>query len=152
MSTIADTLDAFLAEQHHRLAERTYHRYADIIDLFRTCMEGYGPNSLDDTELAQWRAASDDDPDAFAHLFGPEKIPGELGEFFAWFLPRKVAGGIEMTKTARTVVKKLAVWLEANGHIPHTAVLDMTEQANDAVEAEAADDNDYLDDFLYDLD
>lgn len=37
MTTIARALDAFLADQQARLAERTYRRYDEVIWLLRDC-------------------------------------------------------------------------------------------------------------------
>lgn len=95
MTTVAETLDAFLSE-------RTYRR-------------------------------CDDDPDAFANLFGPDKIPGQLGEFLGWYMVRKVMAGQELLKAAGTVTKKLSAWLEANGHISETDAAVMADRAADAV-------------------
>ena len=148
MTTIAQALDAFLAEQQARLSERTYRRYDEVIWLLRDCMNSYGPNTLDEADTARWEAAYDQDPDAFVNLFGPDKIPGQLGEFLGWFMVRKVMAGQELLKAAGTVTKKLSKWLEANGHISATDAAVMADRASDAaVELPAAD---KLGDLLYD--
>jgi len=140
MTTITETLSAFLSEQQDRLSERTYRRYDEIISLLRNCMNNYGPNALDEPETAQWEAAYDDDPDAFVNLFGPDKIPGQLGEFLGWYMVRKVMAGQELLKAAGTVTKKLSAWLEANGHISETDAAVMADRAaNAVVELPAAD-------------
>ncbi|MCH8984494.1 MAG: hypothetical protein IH943_10425 [Acidobacteria bacterium] len=47
MTTIDEALDAFLAEQEKRLADRTFRSYLKVIELFRLlCMNDYGPSSL----------------------------------------------------------------------------------------------------------
>ena len=140
MTNIAQALDAFLAEQRARLSERTYRRYHEVIGLLQHSMNDYGPNTLDEAEYSRWEAAYDDDPDAFVNLFGPEKIPGQLGEFLGWFMVRKVMAGQELLKAAGTVTKKLSKWLETNDHISTTEAAVMADQAADAaVELPAAD-------------
>ncbi|MBL7039229.1 MAG: hypothetical protein ISR77_11405 [Pirellulaceae bacterium] len=38
--TINQVFEAFLADQKARLSPKTYRRYDDILDLFRSCLEG----------------------------------------------------------------------------------------------------------------
>lgn len=148
MTSIAEALAAFLAEQKDRLSERTYRRYEEVIWLLRDCMNSYGPNSLDQAETKQWEAAYDDDPDAFVNLFGPDKIPGQLGEFLGWYIVRKAMASQELLKAAGTVTKKLSAWLEATGHISATDAAVMADRAADAaVELPAAE---KLGNLLYD--
>ena len=148
MTTISTVLDAFLAEQSARLSERTYRRYEEVVWLLRDCMNNYGPNSLDESETRVWEAAYDDDPEAFVNQFGPDKIPGQLGEFLGWFMIRKAMAGQELLKAAGTVTKKLAAWLEANGHIASDTAGLMADRAADAAVDLPAGDK--LGDLLYD--
>jgi len=41
--TIDQVFEEFLAEQKARLRPKTYPRYDEIVDLFRSCLEGYWP-------------------------------------------------------------------------------------------------------------
>ncbi len=68
-----------LAEQEKRLADRTFRSYLEVIELFRLCMNDYGPSSLTGEEKRRWEAAYEtDDEAAFTGLLGPVKIPGEI--------------------------------------------------------------------------
>lgn len=129
MTTIDEALDAFLAEQDKRLAERTYRNYLEVVELFRDCMNGYGYESLSELERQRWQAAFDaGDERAFTRLFGPEKIPQEVGQFLGWFVIRKVMAGQEFLKACGTVTKKLGKWLAANGYVGADDAADMAER------------------------
>ena len=107
MTTIDEALDSFLAEQDKRLAERTYRNYLEVIELFRDCMNGYGYESLGELEQRRWQQAFDaGDERAFTRLFGPEKIPEQVGRFLGWFVIRKVMAGQEFLKACGTVTKR----------------------------------------------
>jgi hypothetical protein len=110
----------FLAEQEQRLAPRTYRNYAEVASLLRHCLNSYGHQSLDDAERSRFDDAYDSDDEAFVHLFGPEKITDNLGEFLGYFMIRKVMAGEELLRAAGTVTKKLAKWLGERGYLdPH---------------------------------
>ena len=110
----------FLAEQEQRLAPRTYRNYAEIVSLLRHCLNSYGHQSLDEAERSRFDDAYDSDDEAFVHLFGPEKITDNLGEFLGYFMIRKVMAGEELLRAAGTVTKKLAKWLGERGYLdPH---------------------------------
>lgn len=133
MTTIDEALDAFLAEQEKRLAERTYRNYLEVIELFRDCMNGYAYESLSELERRRWQQAFDaGDERAFTRLFGPEKIPQEVGQFLGWFVIRKVMAGQEFLGACGTVTKKLGKWLDANGYIDADDAADMAERGSDA--------------------
>lgn len=55
--TIDEVFAEFLAEQEKRLAPRTFRNYAEVIDLFGHCLNGYGHQSLDAAERPQWESA-----------------------------------------------------------------------------------------------
>jgi hypothetical protein len=93
--SIDRALGEFLAEQQQRLAARTLRTYTDVVGLLRNCLNGYGYQSLDPGERHRWEHAFEDNEDAFVHLFGPEKINENLGEFLGYFMIRKVAAGPE---------------------------------------------------------
>ncbi len=64
LTTIDEALDAFVAEQEKRLADRTFRSYVEVIGLFRHCMNGYGPSSLTGEQARRWEAAYEADDDA----------------------------------------------------------------------------------------
>jgi hypothetical protein len=119
--TIDEVLEAFLADQRERLSVRTLRNYEDVVDLLRLCLNGYGPNALDEPERKRWEEAYEDDEEAFCHLFGPEYILSEVSEFLGYFMVRKVMASQELLRSAGTVTKKLAIWLHEHGHAGETA-------------------------------
>lgn len=131
--TMDEVLREYLAEEEKRLAPRTFGRYQEVVWLLRDCLNNYGPNSLDDHERKRWDAAYDADPEAFVHLFGPEKIAENLGEFLGYFMIRKVMGGEELMRSAGTVTKKLSKWLGQRRYLDVDAATVAVERGADAV-------------------
>lgn len=132
MTNIAEALDEFLVVQRARLSERTFRRYDEVVWLLRDQMNNYGPNSLADDDHRRWEVAFRDDPEAYVHIFGPEKIPEQLSEFLGWYIVRKTTGSQELLTAAGTVTKKLSKWLDAEGHISGAAAAVMADQGADA--------------------
>jgi hypothetical protein len=121
-TTIDEALDAFLADQRARLSTRTMRSYEDVVDLLRHCLNGYGPNLLDEPGRKRWEQAFETgDEEAFCRLFGPEYILDEIGEFLGYFMVRKVMAGQELLRSAGTVTKKLAGWLHEHGYVGEAA-------------------------------
>ena len=127
--TIEAVLDEFLKEQQERLKPSTMRKYEDIIDLFQSCLDGYGHQSLNKQEAALFDRlyeAEGDEHREFCEVFGPEKIPFNVREFLNYFIIRKVMCGKELKQAAGTVIKKLGKWLKEKGYID-------SESANDIV-------------------
>ena len=101
-STIDEVLAEFLAEQEKRLAPRTFRNYADLIDLLRHCLNGYGHQYLDAAELEKWEEAYERDEEAFVRTFGPDKIAENLDQFLNYFMIRKVMADEELLRSAGT--------------------------------------------------
>lgn len=163
-------LGEFLAEQEKRLAPRTFRNYADVVHLLRDCLNGYGHQSLDAAERERFEAAFEHDEEAFVHVFGPEKIAENLGEFLDYFMIRKVMAGEELLRAAGTVIKKLATWLGEHGYLDAGAVEVAVERGGDAardlpkaeklsrllfeqarrssIDVHTLDDDDYVEDYL----
>ncbi len=92
--------------------------YEDIIVLLRYSLNGYAYQSLDTVDAKRFEEAYHaGDEEAFCHLFGPEHILGHLGEFLNYFMARKVMGSLEVLRSAGTVTKKLATWLDEQGYV-----------------------------------
>jgi len=126
--TIDHVFEEFLAEQEARLSPRTLRKYDDILDLFRSCLEGYWPGR-DQEEYNQITAAGG----TFCGTFGPEELPDALGEFLGYFMPHKVVAGKETMKAAGTVTKKLMKWLVEKGYVQDAEAAQMAEErAGDA--------------------
>ena len=118
--TIEAVLDEFLQEQRKRLKPSTVRKYEDIIDLFQSCLDGYGHQYLDEQESALFDRlynAEGEEHREFCQLFGPDKIPDGVDEFLNYFMIRKVMCGKELMQAAGTVTKKLGKWLKEKGYI-----------------------------------
>ena len=171
-ATIDEVLARFLVEQRDRLSARTFRRYEEVVELLRHCLDGYAYQSLEDAERRRWEAEFEaNEEGAFCRLFGPEKVPENLGEFLGYFMVRKVIAGQELLKAAGTVTAKLVRWLaerdyidcdsakdagdrarEASRDLPMADRLgmllhDLTDQAP-AIDPDAATDADWVEDYL----
>lgn len=131
--TIDQALDEFLAAQRARLSDTTYRRYAEVVSLLRDSLNQYGYQALTEAEKQRWQTAYDAGAEgAFCGLVGPERIVTELGSFLGWFMVRKVIAGDDLLRTAGTVTKKLARWLEAQGYVESEAAADAVERGSEA--------------------
>ena len=118
--TIEAVLDEFLKEQQKRLKPSTMRKYEDVIDLFQSCLDGYGHQGLDKQEAALFDRlynAEGDEHREFCQVFGPGKIAGSVHEFLNYFMIRKVMCGKELMQASGTVIKKLGKWLKEKGYI-----------------------------------
>ncbi len=73
--TIEAVFDEFLEEQRKRLKPSTVRKYEDIIDLFRSCLDGYayqGLNKQEDALFDRLYNAEGDEHREFCQVFGPE--------------------------------------------------------------------------------
>ncbi len=115
--TIRQALAAFLTDTRARVSASSANRYAFAIELFEDCMDGYG--TLEDPT----------DRRPFCDVAGPDQIPGQVSEFFGWFLVRKVMAPPSELKDCGTAVKQLATWLGEQGHLEPAAAKAMKSSA-----------------------
>ena len=118
--TIEMALEEFLADQRARLKSKTMRNYEDVVRLFQDCMNGYAYQELDDEEEAMFRRfydAAGQRHREFCQVFGPEKIPENVGEFLNYFMVRKVMCGKAFLRSAGTVMRKLGKWLRQKGYV-----------------------------------
>jgi len=118
--TIEAVFGEFLEEQAKRLKPSTMRKYKDIVSLFQSCLDGYAYQGLDKQEDALFDRlynATGDEHREFCQIFGPEKIPDNVGAFLDYFMVRKVMCGKELMRAAGTVMKKLGKWLEEKGYV-----------------------------------
>src|SRR5688572_20461622 len=89
--TINQIFDDFLVLQRARVSESAVSRYEEVLDCFRSCMDGYGHQWLSEEEAERFNREYDRDEEAgsFCNLFGPEKVLENLDDFVGWFLVRK---------------------------------------------------------------
>jgi hypothetical protein len=121
--TIDDVFGEFLADQEARLSPTTYRRYDDILDLFRSCLEGYWPgHSQEEYDRITAKGGT------FCGSFGPEEITFGLGEFLGYFMPHKVVAGKQTMQAAGTVTKKLLKWLAEKGYVEDAETLEMAKE------------------------
>ncbi|MEJ2705084.1 MAG: hypothetical protein P8Z79_21815, partial [Sedimentisphaerales bacterium] len=106
----------------------TMRKYEDIISLFQSCLNNYAYQGLDKQEnelFDRLYNAQGDEHREFCQIFGPEKIPGNVGEFLGYFMVRKVMCGKEMMRMAGTVIKKLGKWLEEKDYVKSESAVDV---------------------------
>ena len=108
--TLAQVFDEFLADQKDRLSHKTYLKYSDIIDLYRSYLEGYWPGHDGEYERVTKAGGT------YCGTYGPEDIAGAFFMFLDYFMPHKVIAGEGTRKAGGTVIKKLAKWLTAQGY------------------------------------
>lgn len=142
---IAAVLQEFLEEQAGRLGEKTLGKYENAVELLQHCLNSYGHQYLETAEQEMLERYEEDGDNEekfnFSTLFGPEKIPGIVGEFLGYFMVRKVFCGKDQLRTTGTVIKKLAGWLADRGYITGEEAEDMAAKAAEAYrELPAADD------------
>jgi len=112
---------------------RTRATQTSCLSLLRDHLNGYAYQALNRADQRRWEQASAGEAEgAYCAIFGPERIPGEIGSFLGYFMVRKVIAGAELLKAAGTVTKKLARWLHEHGYIDAESAADVTEQAADA--------------------
>ncbi|HKY31177.1 MAG TPA: hypothetical protein VJV23_01485 [Candidatus Polarisedimenticolia bacterium] len=115
--TIAEVLEQFLEEQKDRLAPRTWNQYDGIIQLLKSCLDGYGYQTLDKKDTALYERLNGGTPEInFCEIFGPGHILPSVGEFLGYFMVRKVIAGADTMRAAGTVTRKLAAWLGEKGY------------------------------------
>jgi hypothetical protein len=127
---IKAVLAEFLADQRERLKPKTLRQYEAIIELFQSSMDSYAYQYLNEDESELWNDlfnARGSEHREFCQIFGPEKIPENVGEFLSYFMPRKVMCGQDLLRAAGTVTKKLGKWLTAKGYLDADSAEGMTD-------------------------
>jgi hypothetical protein len=108
----------FLRDQQIRLKTRSFHRYEEVIDLLRHCLNGYGYHELDNSsDIALYEKLYFQKNREFCVIFGPDKILPSLSNFLNYFMIRKVMASESLLQATGTVTKKLIKWLEEGGYI-----------------------------------
>lgn len=123
-TTIAQVLDAFLADQKARLRPKTFERYEAVVQLLRMHLDGYAYDTLTGAETALFQRSYNTVGSGhreYSDLFGPEKILEHIGAFTGWFMIRKVLAGEDLLAAAATVTRKLLAWLAKRGYLPEDA-------------------------------
>ena len=126
--TIEAVFEEFLKDQQKRLKPSTMRKYEDIIDLFKSCLDGYAYQYLNKRESELFDRlynAEGNEHREFCQVFGPEKIAEGVGEFLNYFMIRKAMCGKELMQAAGTVIKKLGKWLKEKGYIEPESVAEM---------------------------
>lgn len=133
--TINEVFTQFLEVQAKRLSPKTLRRYEEVISLLQDHLDNYGHDGLSAAERAlfeKYHNMEGKNHRAYCDLFGPQKISGELGSFFGYFMIRKVMAGEDLKRTSGTVVKKLSQWLLSEEFISEKAAADGMEEGSEA--------------------
>ena len=127
---IDDLLTRFLADRRQGRPSREFRNYEAVIDFFKLHLNGYAYESLSPSERKRWEhAVNSGDEAAFCRLFGPDKIPGEVGAFVGYFMIRKVIGPKTVTAATGRIVGELLEWLVAQGSLKPEEVTQAGERA-----------------------
>jgi len=133
--SIDDVLEEFMAEQRKRLKQATLTKYEQVTSLLRDYLNSYAYEGLSKTEAAlfekHYNATGKKHRD-FCRIFGPEKIPENLGGFLGYFIISKVMAGEDFKRAAGTVTKKLVKWLGAKGYVAEDAARRIADEAGEA--------------------
>jgi len=121
-----------VAEQRTRLKPATADKYESVLSLLQSHLDNYAYEGLSKAERSLFDRHFDaewEQQRGFCQLFGPDKLPENLGTFFSYFLPNKVLGGPNLSRTAATVTRKLLAWLATQAYIDAQAAREVSEQA-----------------------
>lgn len=132
---IRQVLDEFLEAQRRRLKPRTVSKYEHIVELLEHHLDDYAVADLDERERALLHAAEARQPDApprYCDLFGPDRIPAQVGMFLNYFMVRKVMAGKELMQAAGTVTRRLGSWLGERRYLDNTASSELTVRGGEA--------------------
>ena len=132
--TIEDVLHCFLEDRTGSLGPATRRRYASVIRLFTISMNNYAYQPLSKAEkmiFDRFYDAEGDEHREFCQVFGPQKIPENVGEFLGYFMPRKVICGKGLKQAARVVIRRLAMWLYKRGDIDKESAAAMIARSKD---------------------
>lgn len=135
--SLEEALDKFLAEQREHLSEDTFEDYETVIDLLRGSLNNYGAQDLQGDERRRFEDAYErhDDGGAFCRVFGPEKIPENIGEFLGYSMARKVITTQAVLQATGPTVSSLGHWLTTRDYgITAADVEHMLEYADDAAD------------------
>jgi hypothetical protein len=107
---IKEVFEQFLSEQKSKLASKTYCDYELAIGLFKSQLDGYAWNNLDDGDKAYNDAQKIGK--SFIDIYDHTHIEDNVEEFLDYFVPRKVMAGDEfILKTCPRVIRKLLRWM-----------------------------------------
>ena len=132
---IDEVMAEFLAEQRDRLKSGTMSKYEQVTSLLRDYLNSYAYEGLSKTESPLFEKhynATGKKHREFCQIFGPEKVPENLGGFLGYFIISKVMAGEEFKRTAGTVTKKLSKWLGVKGYVSEDVAKQIAEEAADA--------------------
>jgi len=130
--TIEQVFRAFLDEQRARLKPATLAKYETVLSLLESHLDNYAYEGLSKAERSLFERhfnAEGEQHRGFCQLFGPDKLPDNLGSFFGYSLPSKVLGGPNLRREAATVTKKLLAWLVAQGYVSAETARERMEEA-----------------------
>lgn len=108
--TISQVFEEFLADREARTGQQTYSKYETIIHLYESYLEMYWPDH-DGEQGAITEAGG-----TYCGTFGPKEAIENIGMFLGYFMADKVICGKGTLQAAGTVTRKLAKWLQQEGH------------------------------------
>lgn len=105
------------------------------LELLQSCLNGYAYQSLGPADARLFERlfnAQGSEHREYCGIFGPQKIVPELGQFFGWFLIRKVMARAEDLEAVGRDTRRFVEWLGEQGYIPRKAAAEGTALAEQA--------------------
>ena len=132
--TIAETLDAFLADEGVARPRADRAAWSDAIRLLRAYLDAEGPERLSRDERRLWESRWDEDVDvaSFSGTFGPDKIVPLIEPFLGDYILHRVMADERTLRVAGLACEALVAWLERQGTVPPDRAADVRERAGRA--------------------
>lgn len=135
-ATIAETLDAFLADEGAVRTPAERAAWADAMLLLRSYLDAEGPERLSRDERALWESRWDEDVDvaSFSRTFGPEKMVPLIEPFLGDYVLHRVMADEQTLRLTGLASEALVAWLERRGAFPSDRAADLRERAERAAD------------------
>lgn len=101
---LSRVLEEFMKEKELAAGSRALETYRLVLELLRQYLEGYGHLLMSEDDTMHFN-------DSFCDQFGPDVIPRAMGEFWGYFLSRKVMVDQQDIRHIRKTMNELGRWL-----------------------------------------
>ncbi len=118
--SLGQILDEFMAAEKNRVSPATSRKNAEVVELMRSYLNGYGPSFLYGAEKARFKAICGRKgvrPITFCDLYGAEMMPVCPWAFLFDYMLEKEAAGMQQLRRAAKVVQRLFAWMGEREYI-----------------------------------
>jgi len=133
------TIEHVIGEYLKAAPARRRREVSASLELLQNCLNGYAYQSLGSSDARLFDRlfnAKGSEHREYCGIFGPEKIVPELGQFFGWFLIRKVMAQPRDLEAVIRDTRAFVEWLGEKGYITRRAAAEgsaLVEQASGTV-------------------